>query len=209
MDIKKTIENLEKNNMKVYHISSEDELLPLLDELIPEGVSVSAGGSVTLHKTGVFDYLRNRNVDFLDRFNPSLSKDELTELYRKAFFTDVFVTSSNAITEDGELYNVDGRGNRVAALIYGPDSVIVVAGINKIVKNIDEAVERVKRIAAPKNCSRLSVDSYCSKAGECVKAEGKIGSGCKSGICSSFVVSGYQMIKDRVKVVLIDKELGY
>lgn len=210
MDIKKTIKNLEENNMKVYYLSSEDELFPLLDELIVDGNVVSAGGSVTLNELGVIDYIRGRKCNFLDRFDPKLSRQEVLKIFKEAFTSDVLITSSNAITENGELYNVDGVGNRVAALIYGPESVIVIAGTNKIVADIDEAVKRVKTIAAPKNCRRLGIDSYCNSMGECVLPDGKVGSGCKNNrICCSFVVSGYQQVKDRIKVILIDKELGY
>ncbi len=210
MDIKKTIENLEKNNMQVYFADSKDDVIPMLKKLIGENDTVAVGGSVTLNELSVIDFLRE-NYNFLDRFNPELSRDEVIEVFQKSFFADTFLMSSNAITENGELYNVDGNGNRIAALTFGPKSVIVIAGINKIVKDIDEAVIRVKTVAAPKNCVRLSRDTYCAKTGKCVVPNGKIGTGCESKdrICSSFLVTGKQGNRDRIKVILVNEELGY
>ena len=122
--------------------------------------------------------------------------------------------SSNALTLKGELYNVDGNSNRVAALLYGPESVIVVCGVNKIVENIDEAVKRVKTIAAPKNTVRLHTGSYCENRGECMSLENEgsfMCDGCKGAgrICCNYVVSAQQRHKDRIKVVIVDENLGY
>ena len=127
----------------------------------------------------------------------------MDEIFRKSFFSDTYLTSTNAITENGELYNVDGYGNRVAAMIYGPKSVIVVAGINKIVKDLDQAVERVKRIAAPANSIRLDKNTPCTKTGYCVD--------CKKDdrICCSYTVLGHQKQKNRIKVILVGESLGY
>ena len=210
MDIAKTLKNLIGNNMEAYHLSSADKVIPLLDILLKNQEKIAVGGSVTLKELGILDYLRNNHFDFLDRYKEGLSRPEVEEIFRQSFFADTYITSSNAVTENGELYNVDGTGNRVAALTYGPKNVIVIVGKNKIVKNIDEAVKRVKTIAAPKNCERLDKDTFCNKTGECIFTDGKIGTGCKgNSICSSFVVSGYQMVKNRIKVIIIDEELGY
>ena len=122
--------------------------------------------------------------------------------------------SSNAVTENGELYNVDGNSNRVSALLYGPSSVIVVIGVNKIVKNIDEAVRRVKVCAAPKNTVRLSCETPCSKTGECVsllREDSKMPDGCRCDgrICCNYVVCAQQRHKNRIKVVIVNEQLGY
>ena len=118
--------------------------------------------------------------------------------------------SANAITEDGELYNVDGNGNRVAALIYGPKRVIVVAGVNKLVRDLDEAISRVKCMAAPANGVRLQTHTPCSRMGRCSGAEGRMTAGCASErrMCCQYVVTGYQR-EDRIRVVLVGEELGY
>jgi len=211
MDIKKLVENLEKNNYKPYFIESKDELIPLLKQIIKPGETVSVGGSVTLNETGVLELLRNGDYDFLDRYADGVDQDEI---FRKSFFADTYLMSTNALIEDGYLYNVDGYCNRVSALLYGPKSVIVIAGVNKIVKDFGEAVERVKKIAAPLNAKRLNKETYCSANGVCVDANGKNPcDGCMSDarICSNYVLSGRQMarLKDRIKVIIINENLGY
>ena len=127
----------------------------------------------------------------------------------------MYFTSTNAVTENGELYNVDGTGNRVAAIVYGPKSVVVVCGYNKIVRDLKEAEMRVKEIAAPANTIRLNKNTYCSKCGVCVSAkDGEstgLAKGCKSEdrICCSYLVSGYQRQKNRIKVIIVGEELGF
>ena len=120
--------------------------------LIKEGMTVAYGGSVTLKETGILDAVSCGNYNFLDR-GKAKTPEELKNIYRKCFSADVYLSSANAITENGELYNVDGTGNRIAAIAYGPDSVIIVAGKNKIVSDLDEAVIKVKSSAAPKTAS--------------------------------------------------------
>ncbi len=126
----------------------------------------------------------------------------------------MYISSSNAITENGELYNVDGYSNRVAAICYGPESVIIVVGINKIVGNLDEAIKRVKTMAAPANATRLNCTSYCTEKGECMgltSGNSSMTNGCRgqNRICCNYVVSAYQNQKDRIKVIIVGEELGY
>jgi L-lactate utilization protein LutB len=212
--IAKTIRNLEKNNMMAYYVESKDDVVGKVAELMKDGDKVSVGGSMTLHECGVIDHLRSGRYDFNDRYKEGLKKDEIEEIFRKAFYADTYISSANAVTEDGELYNVDGNSNRVAAICYGPRSVIIVAGYNKIVEDIDAAISRVKRTAAPANCVRLSCKTYCSEKGECMSlqsADSDMASGCSSPsrICCSYVVSGYQRVKGRIKVIIVGEELGY
>ncbi|SCG84151.1 hypothetical protein DW1_2590 [Proteiniborus sp. DW1] len=201
--IKRTIENLEKNNMNGYFVQTEEEALKKVQELISEGDTVSVGGSMTLFETGVIDLLRNGKYNFLDRYEEGLNPEGIKEIFRKSFFADVYFTGTNAITENGELYNVDGNGNRVAAMLYGPDKVIVLAGRNKIVKDIDQAILRVKETAAPANNVRLNRDNPCAKTGQCMdcKQEGRI--------CNEYTVIKRQNNKNRIHVIIINKELGY
>lgn len=201
--IAKTMENLERNNMQAFYAKDKEEALKLVESLMPAGQTVSCGGSVTLQECGVKDLLKSGKYNFLDRSVPGLTAEQIKEIYRKTFFADTFLTSSNAITEDGELYNVDGNSNRVAALTFGPDSVIVVAGYNKIVSNIDAAVERVKKIAAPINAVQLKRETPCAKVGECMNCHSK------DRICCTYVMTSQQRIKHRIKVVLIGEELGF
>ena len=141
----------------------------------------------------------------------TLSGDEIKEIYRKSFGADAYFCSTNAITEDGELYNVDGNANRIGAIAFGPQNVIIIAGVNKIVKDIESAVKRVKSIAAPKNCVRLCKNTFCAKSGHCVDMDGGIGKGCDSAerICRHYLVSAKQMIFGRIKVILVNEELEY
>ena len=212
--IKKTVENLRRNNMVPYVVEKGSDVLPLLKTLLPEGVTVGVGGSETLTKLGVISFLREGNYKFFDRYAKGLTRPEAVEVMRQSLLADVFLTSSNAVTEKGELYNVDGNGNRVAALCFGPKEVLVIVGANKIVKDIKAAEERVKKIAAPKNCQRLALPSPCSKTGECVTLSlenRELCDGCatESRICSSYVISGYQRNKDRIKVIICKESMGY
>jgi len=199
----KTIDNLAKNNILGFYVNSSEQAVEKVAGLMKEGELVAVGGSMTLFETGIIDHLRSGRYNFLDRYKEGLSRDQQEEIFRKSFLADTYITSTNAITEAGELYNVDGTGNRVAAMIYGPRSVIVVAGINKIVKDIDEAVERVRRMAAPANSTRLDTKTPCIKTGHCVdcRTEGRI--------CCSYAVLGYQKQKNRIKVIIVGEELGY
>lgn len=201
--VKRTIENLEKNNMNGYFVQTEEEALKKIEELISEGDIVSVGGSMTLFETGVIDLLRSGKYNFLDRYKEGLSYEEVKEVFRKSFFADAYFTGTNAITENGELYNVDGNGNRVAAMLYGPDKVIVVAGRNKIVKDIDQAILRVKETAAPANNVRLNRNNPCTKTGHCMDCKQE------SRICNEYTVIKRQNNKNRIHVIIINKDLGY
>lgn len=213
--IKKTIDGLVRNRMEVYYSENCTEALEILKKLLKKGDRVSVGGSVTLQQTGAAELLKNGDYEFLDRSAKGLTPDGVREVYGKAYLGDAFLCSANAVTENGELYNVDGNGNRVSQIAFGSSSVIVLAGVNKIVKDLNEAVIRVKTIAAPKNALRLGVESYCSKKGHCYSIDEGCGvdmcAGCNSEarLCSHYLVSGYQRNENRIKVILINEELGY
>lgn len=214
MNIEKTMENLKKNNIMPFYVKTKEEAKEKVKELLLKGAKVGVGGSMTLFECGIIDLLRSGDYDFLDRYKEGLSRDEINDIYRQCFFADAYLMSTNALTESGELYNVDGNSNRVAALLFGPASVIVVAGKNKIVKDLSEAVMRMKTIAAPKNAKRLSCRTYCAAAGECMDKErtaDAMTKGCASPdrICANYTVTGQQRIKDRIKVIIIDEETGY
>ena len=186
----------------------------LVKTLIKKGETISCGGSKTLDETGIYQMINSPDYNFLDRSAPGMTRPEVEEVYRQTFRADTFFMSTNALTENGELYNVDGNSNRVAALLYGPKSVIVVCGINKIVKNIDEAIKRVKTIAAPQNTIRLGIETPCGKTGECVslrKENPELCDGCHGDtrICCNYVVSAQQRHIDRIKVIIIGEEYGY
>ena len=212
--IKKTMENLKANNMQPYYVETVKEVAGKVAELLKEGDTVAVGGSMSLFEAGIIDLLRSGKYTFLDRYEKGLSREQMKQIFRKSFFADAYLCSSNAITENGELYNVDGNSNRVAAICYGPDSVIIVVGINKIVANLDDAVKRVKTMAAPANATRLNYTSYCTEKGECMgltSGNSCMTSGCsgQNRICCNYVVSAYQNQKDRIKVIIVGEELGY
>lgn len=201
--IQRTMDNLRLNRMKPYFVESRAELYDTIRGLIQNDKLITSGGSMSLKESGVADLLMNEfgNV-YLDR-SKGRDKDEVDEIMRKAFVSDTFFTSSNAVTEDGELYNVDGNGNRVSAMIFGPRQVIIVVGVNKIVKDITEARERVEKIAAPRNTVRLSCDTPCAKSGECMHCHSP------GRICCSYVTLAHQRIPDRIKVIIVNENLGY
>jgi len=201
--IENVIKNLEKNNMRGYYVKDNVELMEVVKEIVSEGDTIGFGGSMTLFETGMMDFLRQGNYNLLDRYVEGLSPLDIKELYRKAFSANVYLTSTNALTEAGELFNVDGNGNRVAAMIWGPDKVIVICGTNKIVKDEAAAVERNKRIAAPANATRLSTNTPCKKLGYCVDCNSP------ERICCSYVTIKKQRVQDRIHVVIVDGEYGY
>ncbi len=212
--ISRTMKNLEKNNMQVHYVETKKDVVQKVKELLKEGDTVGVGGAMTLFETGVIELLRSDKYNFLDRYEEGLTPEQINKIFIESFSADTYIASSNAITENGELYNVDGNSNRVAAICFGPKSVIIVAGYNKIVKNLEEAVTRVKTISAPANSTRLSCQTYCKETGECMSFgmdSPEMSSGCssKGRICCNYMVSAYQRHKDRIKVILVGEELGY
>lgn len=210
--INRTAEALKKNNMEFHYAESKVEVLTIISNILKTGDVVATGGSVTLEECGVIDFLKSDKYKYLDRH--SVDTDKLDSLYRASFAADAYICSSNAVTENGELYNVDGNGNRIAAITYGPKSVIIVVGYNKIVNNLDEAVNRVKSITAPANSQRLTCASYCYEKGCCSAAPDGIKGitdGCDADgrICCSYLITGHQREKDRIKVIIVGEKLGY
>ena len=186
--ILRTIKALEKNNMNGYMVASNVDLISKIEELISPKSKVSCGGSMTLFETGVIDHLKSGRYEFLDRYKEGLTQDEIKEIFRQSFLSDAYVTSTNAITENGEIYNVDGNGNRVAAMLYGPDKVIIVAGVNKIVPNVEEAIIRTKEYASPINAKRLNKETPCTKIGRCVECNSD------NRICNEYTLINFLMI---------------
>lgn len=205
------VEALRRNRMAAYYVPTAAEVVPLVRSLLKAGDSIGVGGSVTLDQTGVSELIRDPQYRFIDRYEAGLSKEEVNDRLRQSLLADVFLTSANAITLNGELYNVDGRSNRVAAIAFGPRSVIVVAGINKLVTDLDEAAKRVKLTAAPANVERLHCDTGCAKTGVCNGYKGNMTAGCamEGRICCNYLISAMQREKDRIKVILVGEPLGY
>lgn len=201
--ILRTIKALEKNNMNGYMVASNVDLISKIEELISPKSKVSCGGSMTLFETGVIDHLKSGRYEFLDRYKEGLTQDEIKEIFRQSFLSDAYVTSTNAITENGEIYNVDGNGNRVAAMLYGPDKVIIVAGVNKIAPNVEEAIIRTKEYASPINAKRLNKETPCTKIGRCVECNSD------NRICNEYTLIKRQIDKNRIHVIFLNDNLGY
>lgn len=210
--INKTGENLKKNNMAFYYAPTKADVKGIVDSLLNEGDVITHGGSVSMAECGIRELIQSPKYSYLDR--STVPPEEVPELYRKAFFADVYISSANAITEDGVLYNVDGNSNRIAAIAYGPKSVIIIAGYNKIVRDLEQAEIRVKTEAAPPNCVRLNCQTPCAETGECISlktADRQMSDGCKSDgrICCNYLISAQQRHKDRIKVIIVGEELGF
>ena len=197
------IKNLAKRRMEGCYCSTIEEAEKKAFSYLTEGCSVSFGGSMTLEETGMLTALRhNSNIRLIDRATAK-SPEETKQMYHDALSADFYFMSTNAITVDGELVNIDGTGNRVAALIYGPENVIVLAGMNKVAANLDEALSRVHNTATPMNCHRLSKKTPCAITGTCANC---LSPDC---ICNQVVVTRRSGIEGRIKVILIGEELGY
>ena len=213
MRINKTGANLKKNNMEFYYAPTAADVRGIVESLMPEGCTVTHGGSESMKECGIPELLNSGRNNYIDR-SKATTPEETKAVYRQAFSADVYITSSNAVTEDGVLYNVDGNSNRIAAIAYGPDSVIVIAGYNKIVRDLAEAEVRVKNTAAPPNCVRLNCETYCAKTGECVSlknASHQMSDGCAGDgrICCNYLISAQQRHKGRIKVIIVGEELAF
>ena len=199
--MERTAQAFRKNQMEAYCVDCAADVLPLLKTLIAPGACVSMGGSVSLQECGAPAFLRTGDYEFLDR--EAVTGDAVGELYRKAFFADCYLSSANAVTEQGEIFNVDGNGNRVAALAFGPQNVILVVGCNKIVEDLHEAHRRLRHLAAPANTKRLNRNTPCAKTGICAD--------CRSPerICCTYTVQRFSKTPGRIKVILVAEPLGY
>lgn len=201
--IEKTISSLRRNNMAGFFVQDREELLLLLAELIPPGETVGCGDSATLEETGVFDFIRNGRYTFYDKHRGGLTREEKRAIYLRNFDAGTFLTSTNAVTTDGKLFNIDGNGSRVAPMLYGPKQVIVVVGTNKLTDSTQDAIARTRQVAAPMDAKRLGKDTPCTKLGRCID--------CRHAqrICNDFVLIAGQFVKDRIKVIIVNQALGY
>ena len=198
----KVVQALKNRFFDAWYFDNSDEALEKIVSLIPKDHVVAWGGSMTLDEIGIKEHLAKDNYKVLDRDKAS-NQEERAGIMRQALLCDTFLASSNAISEDGQLVNIDGGGNRVAAMIFGPRQVIVIAGMNKIVKSLDDAIVRTRTIAAPRNNQRFpNTKNLCRESGSCAD--------CKSpdSICSYIVTTRLSRPAGRTKVILIGKDLG-
>jgi hypothetical protein len=183
-------------------LGEERSAVKAILDMIPDGATVGIGGSVTLTQIGFFKVVKGRGVDLINPFAKDISLEERGELHRRIFSCDYFLCSSNAITEEGQLYNVDATGNRVAAMFFGPKKSIVVCGINKIVKDMEEARRRVWNFAAPTNANRLGRKTPCTKTGVCADCSSP------ERICNISVELLKKPTRSDILILIIGEPLG-
>lgn len=201
--VNEVIKALEGNGFKAYFAKSKDEALKLILDLIPPDATVGVGGSVTIRELGVLDELVKRGNKVVHHWIENLSREESFQIRRQEMVSDVFLCSTNALTLNGMLVNVDHGGNRVAAMIFGPKRTIIVSGINKIVRNLEEALWRIRNVATPTTCRRLGIKTPCAVTGLC--------QGCKYPVkaCSVITVIEDKPVFADIHVVIVGEPLGF
>ena len=195
----RVIKGLQSRNMTGYYARTREEALEKALKLIPEGSSISMGGATSVHEIGLSDAVKTDKYNFIDR---DATEDKRAAMLA-AYDADVFLSSCNAMTEDGILVNIDGNANRVSAIAQGPKKVIFIVSMNKVCIDVDSAVKRARNVAAPINAQRFGLSTPCSKTGSCMN--------CKSPdtICCQFLITRFSRHKDRIHVILVGEDLGF
>lgn len=195
----KIIAGLASRNMTGYYVHTKEEALRKALELIPEGSSVTKGGSMSVLEIGLDEALKNGNYSYCDR--DAATDKRAAEIF--AYTADVYLGSANAITEDGVLINIDGNSNRVSAYAYGPGKLVLIVGMNKVAADVDAGMKRARNEAATVNAQRFGLHTPCSETGACIN--------CKSPdtICCQFLITRYSRHKDRIHVILVNDDLGF
>jgi hypothetical protein len=201
----KVIKNLKKHQIEGIYCENSRLAVSEICGLIPERSLVALGGSETILESGLVNALRKLNITLLDRYKTGVTKTEVDEMRFKGLSADVYIASSNAVTADGKLVNMDGIGNRVAGMIFGPKKVILMVGMNKVVNNVEEAITRIKTIAAPLDSIRVGIKTPCSQLGFCNDPY------CvpPNRLCNQLVIIESNMFPNRITVVLVGEDLGY
>ncbi len=199
----KVVDALTKNNFSATYVPAHQEALNQIIDLIPADATVGIGGSWTIQELGLASTLAARGNVVFNHNKPGLTPEQSMEIRRKQLTADVFLTGSNAVTLDGKLVNVDGAGNRVAAMIFGPKKVIVIAGINKIVRDVEEAERRIELFAAPINCKRLSRPNPCVKTGICADCQSP------TRICNVTTIHRKKPLAIDMHIFIIGETLGF
>jgi len=200
--VERTINALKKNNFEAVFVPDSKSACEEVMKQIPDGATVGVGGSVTLAQIGLLDGLGNRNVRLIWPMRQGKTQEEILDLMRKSFSSDIFLSSTNAVTEDGKLFNVDASGNRVGPMFIGPKKTIIICGVNKIVKDVEAAEKKVKEWTAPQNAKRLGRKTPCAETGVCAD--------CKSPdrICNIYVALAKKPARIDMAIILVGKHLG-
>jgi hypothetical protein len=202
--VEKTISALHANNVEVAYFRTGAEARDAILSRIPEGTVIGLGGSTTIAQIGLLDALRRLpHANLIDQYESGISADEALERRRRGLLADLFITSTNALTEHGQLVNIDGMGNRVAAQIFGPKKIFVVASVSKIVRDVDAALARIRTVAAPMNARRLGINAACTRALPCEQCDPA------TSLCNFIAIIERQRVKDRMTLFLIEEQFGY
>ena len=195
----KIIKGLESRNMSGYYATTKEKALEIALSLIPEGSSVTMGGAMSAHEIGLVDALKKGNYQFIDRDKAADKRAAMLAAYD----ADVFLSSANAMTDDGILVNIDGNANRVSAICQGPRKVVFIVGMNKVCVDLDSAMKRARNVAAPINAQRFGLSTPCAKTGKCMD--------CKSPdtICCQFLITRFSRHAGRIHVILVNENLGF
>ena len=192
------VRNLKKRHFEAYYCDNTSDALAKALELIPEGASVGWGGAMSAQQIGLIDAVNAGNYRAIDR-----SKyEDREQAMRECLLADVFISGANGLSMDGEMVNIDGTGNRVAAIVYGPKSVIVIAGMNKVMDTLEDAVTRARTVAAPINQQRFLLDNPCTATGTCADCISK------TCICNQILITRHCRPEGRIKFVLVGEDLG-
>ena len=201
----RVISGLKERGINGYYVPTAEEGIRKVLELIPPGATVGLGGSTTLTRSGLLDRLRELPVTLYDRYREGITREEIDGLRISSLTADVFIASTNAVTMDGQLVNVDGIGNRVAAMLCGPERVILLAGVNKIEDSVEDALRRIHAETAPMNVRRFGADTPCRDTGVCQRDV------CRApkSICNKYVIIEGEADPDRLHLVLVGERLGF
>jgi len=199
---RKVIKGLQTRNITGYYAESREAALAKALELIPEGSTICMGGCVSASEIGLVKTIKNGNYNFIDRYASNDPADQRKAMLA-AYDADVYIASANAMTNDGEIVNIDGNSNRVSAIAYGPKKVVFIVGMNKVCSDLDEAVKRARNVAAVSNVMRFDIDTPCKKTGACAN--------CKSPqtICCNFLITRCSRHAGRMHVILVNDNLGF
>jgi len=195
------VRNLQSRHYEAYFCETKEQALEKALELIPKGATVGWGGAMSAKEIGLLDAMNNGEYNAIDRDKTS-SPEERKQAMKNCLLADVFITGANALSMDGQMVNIDGNGNRVAAIVYGPESIIVVAGMNKVVDTLESAVIRARTIAAPLNMQRFALQTPCAVTGTCGNCKSE---GC---ICNQILITRNSKPAGRIKVILVGEDLG-
>ena len=196
------VKNLQSRHFEAYYCATKEEALKQALDLIPEGSSVGWGGALSAQQIGLLDAVNTGPYQAIDR-DKTTTPAEREEAQKKCLLADYFITGANALSIDGQMVNIDGNGNRVAAIIYGPKYVIVIAGMNKVVDSLEAAVTRARTVAAPMNKQRFALQTPCEVTGTCADCKSD---GC---ICNQMVITRNCKPAGRIKMILVGEELGF